>query len=1091
MVQQTRWYGAAQQRTHQCRGSLAASRTACVAVCVLLTGCPFFQPILTVSPTALSFGSIGTRESFAIVNAGRGVLEWQAAEVVWDAAQQEWVAQDTGWLSIDPEKVSGSISDETGRVFLSADRDGLAAGTYTGSGIRVTSTGGTMVIPVSMIVPAGTGGEPGTTELIVSPTQVTINGLDDTATFTVENNGDALVRWYTEITINADDVPFDTPIQVAAAPTSAATLSGDTTTVTVSVVDPVNFDTTYLNYIVAIRNQADDSLIAEVSVTVDQIGPPIIAIDPSVLDFGTDGYQLSFLVANLGNEFSLLDFAVFRFVKVDSTTTEYVPYDIAADALIAAIDAPKGMLDVQSDILTSTDTPWQYARQVTVTISRDGIKQNLEYRDLWIGAVEGWDESGQPIIDTDVEPQKVQLRVAAAASVEGATNRSRPPSLMRFVFTLRDKRGVAIDASDEATRNKMTFSVREDDFALDPYESSQFVTGPDGLKQNLVLLLDFTGSMYNAGVDDLTNPLAQGEAIAQMVEAAKQFILDLPDTYRISIMEYHDRQQPSRVIHGFDTNKASLIESLGNFTLPAAEHGASEIIDALYDACEALVQEDPSDLLPFDEADVRSVVFVSDGWDTSSTNTTEELITLADDSRVRLYPIGFGGRVSTSINESVLTQLATKTGGHLYHAGEVGDLTKLLDTQSSLSFGATAVDLASGKATLQIRNVGDTTLTWQALESLDWLAIYPPAGSIPPLHRLEDGTMDETGVREITVTTALGFSAGTYEGSIAVQSDSGVATIEAVMRVGSSGALEALSLTPRTTDAGRLWQELRGQVVLTYTSLFQSGSHKYSIEATFPDSLGETASAFFEKDAIYYSGDPRAGQISLSTTGIQNGATEAFVRTDYVPRNITQFRFRFILDVPESLTPNLSPAERSALLGKLKDALNNGAVQPVPGGLLDGWRLITNEGNGIFSVVTEPADYVTYAAFGDMLKLTFDGLGANDAFTVGFRVDNTLYYSPASATAPSLTKYFLYPGGMLNPTGLLTVGEGSSVASPSLTVAAFATAFDPEAENAWDRDKDSWTDFDDIEPDNIDVGDSDNDGVPDLDDPAPMDPTIP
>jgi hypothetical protein len=1070
---------------------LAASGAACAAVLVILTGCPFFQPVLTVSPSALSFGSIDTRESFAIVNAGQGTLQWQAAEVVWDGATQEWVAQDTGWLSIDPEKVAGSVSDETDRVFLSADRDGLPAGPYSGAGIRVTSTGGTMVIPVSMIVPAGTGGEPGTVELVVSPTQVTINGLSDTATFTVENNGDALVRWYTEITINADDVPPDTPIQVAAAPTSAATLSGDTTTVTVSVVNPDDFDTTYLNYIVAIRNQADDSLIAEVNVTVDQIGPPIIAVDPSVLDFGTDGYQLSFLVANLGNEFSLLDFAIFRLVEVDSTTTAYVPYDIDADALIAAIDAPKGMLGVESDILTATDVPWQYAREVTVTISRDGIKQDLEYRDLWIGAVEGWDDSGQPIIDTDVEPQKVQLRVAASASVEGATNRSRPPSLMRFVFTLRDKRGVAIDASDETIRDQMAFSIKEDGFPLDPDESSQCVTGPDGLKQNLVLLLDFTGSMYNAGVDDSTNPLAQGEAIAQMVEAGKQFILDLPDTYRISIMEYHDRQQPSHVIHGFDTNKASLIESLSNFTLPVAEHGASEIIDVLYEACEALVQEDPSDLLPFDEADVRSVVFVSDGWDTSSTNTSEELITLAEDSRVRLYPIGFGGRASTSINESVLTQLATKTGGHLYHGGEVGDLTKLLDTQSSLSFAAATVDLALGKATLQIRNVGGTTLTWQALESLDWLAIYPPAGSIPPLHRSEDGTIDEMGVREITVTTASGFPAGTYEGSIAVQSDSGDATIEALMSVGTSGALEAISLTPRTTDAGRLWQELRGQVVLTYTSLYQSGSHKYSIEAAFPDSLGETASAFFEKDGIYYPGDPRAGQITLSTTGIQNGSAEVFVRTDYVPRNITQFRFRFILDVPESLTPNLSPAERSVLLSDLKASLNNGAVQLVAGGLLDGWRLITNEGNGIFSVVTEPADYIPYASFGDMLKLTLDGLGANDGFTVGFRVDNMLYYSPASATGPSLTKYFLYPGGMLNPLGLLRVGKGSNVASPSLTVEAFAAPFDPEAANAWDRDKDSWADFDDIAPDNFDVGDSDNDGVPDLDDPAPRDPTIP
>jgi hypothetical protein len=1033
---------------------------------------------------------VSTRESFAVFNAGSGALEWQAAEVVWDGLTQTWVGQDVAWLSIDPEKLAGSVSGETDRIFLTADRNGLPPGTYSGAGIQLTSNGGTMVVPVSMTIPGSTGGgEPGTGQLIVSPTAVTINGLDDTATFTVKNEGNALVRWYIDIRINAADVPLDTPIQIAAKPATAVTAPNETVTVTVNVPDPLTFDTTYLNYVLAVRNQADDSLVAEVNVTVDQIGPPTIAVDPTILDFGEDGYQLSFLVANLGNPFSMLDFAVFRLV--DATTSTYEPYDVEADPLIASIQAPGGMTGVRSDALTPTTEPWVNARGVTVTISRDGIEEDLEYRDLWIGAVKGLDESGLPLIDTDVVPQKVQVRVAAAPHVEGATNRSRPPSLMRFVFLLRDKRGIAIDASDELIRDQMTFYVKEDGFPLDPNESSQFVTGPDRLKYNIVLLLDFTGSMYNAGVDDPLNRLAQGEAISQMVEAAKQFILDLPRTYRISIMEYHDRQQPSIIIHGFDTNKASLIESLSNFALPAAEHGASEIYDVLYDACQALVQEDPAQLLPFDEADVRSVVFVSDGWDTSSTRRIDELTKFAQDSRVRLYPISFSGRISTPVNESTLTAFAAETGGHIYHASEVGDLTKLLDTESSLSFGATAVDLTSGKATLLFRNVGSTTLTWQALESLDWLAVFPPAGSIPPLHRKLDGTIDETGVREVTVTTAPAFSPGTYQGSISIQSDSGDATIDAVMIIDGSGDLKSLSFTPHTIDAGRLWRELRGQAVLTYTSLFQSGSHKYSIQATFPDSRGKPATASFEKDAVYYAGDPRAGQISLSTTGIQNGIAEAIVRTDYVPRNITQFRLRFILDVPESLTPNLTPSERNALLAQLKAALNNGAVGIIPGGLLDGWRLIANEGNGIFTVVTEPDRYLTYGAFGDMLKLTFEGIGPNDAFTVGFRLDNTLYYSPVTASAPSLTKYFLYPCGRLNPQGLLMVGKGSSVAAPSLTIDAFAAPFDPEAPNVWDRDGDSWADFDDLDPDNPDVGDSDKDGVPDLDDPAPNDPTIP
>ena len=1063
----------------------------CAAILIVLTGCPSFQPVLTVSPGALSFGSAATRESLAILNVGHGTLKWQAAEVVWDGATQEWLEQDIEWLSIDPEKLAGSVSAETDRVFLSADRDGLSAGAYSGTGIRVTSNGGTAVIPVSIIVQGTTGGdEPDADGLVVSPTAVTINGLDDTATFTVANEGDALVHWYTEVTINATDVPDDTPIQVTVDPTSAITTVGDTTTATVSVSDPTDFDTTYLNYIVAIRDQADGGLIAEVIVTVDQIGPPVIAVDPAVLDYGTDGYQVWFLVANLGNVSSLLDFAVFTRTKNDDGTYTYTPFDVDADALIATIDAPDGMLDVESDILTSTDQSWQYARDVVVTISRDGIKEDLEYRDLWIGAVAGYDESGNPIIDTDVTPQEVQVRVEAAATLEGALNRSRPPSLMRFVFMLRDKRGIAIDASDDLIRSQIEFSIQEDDAALEPYESSQFVTGPENITCNLVLLLDYTGSMYNAGVDDTDNKLEQGEAISQMVQAAKQFILDVPDTYKIAIMEYHDRQQSDNVIHGFDTNKAALIESLDKFSLPAAEHGASEIYDVLYRACDALVDEDPADLLPFDEADVRSVVFVTDGWDTSSTNTLDEVVTYAQKSRVRLYPIGFSGRASSSINDSAMIRLASDTGGHTYYASEVNDLTALLDTENSLSFNATTVDLSMGKATLTLRNAGSSTITWQAIENIDWLAVYPATGSIPPLHRDSDGVIDETGVREVTVTLASGFPEGTYEGSITIQSDYGNATVNVSMTIDSSGALTDMSVIPRTTDAGRLWRELRGQVVLTYTSLFQEGTHPYYIESMFPDSAGDMVSAHFQKDAVYYAGDPRAGQLSLSTTGISSGTAEILLRADYVPRNITQFRLRFIIDVPEDLTPNLTGAERDTLLTKLNTALNNGAVTLTSDGLLDGWRLISSEGHGIFMAVTESDNYLTYASSGQMLKLTFDGLGANDAFTVGMRVDNTLYYSPASATQPSLTKYFLYPGGFLNPTGLLTVSSGSSIASPSLTIDGFTETFDPEATGAWDRDGDSWPDFDDINPDDVDAGDADGDGVPDLDDPAPNDFTI-
>ena len=106
-------------------------------------------------------------------------------------------------------------------------------------------------------------------------------------------------------------------------------------------------------------------------------------------------------------------------------------------------------------------------------------------------------------------------------------------------------------------------------------------------------------------------------------------------------------------------------------------------------------------------------------------------------------------------------------------------------------------------------------------------------------------------------------------------------------------------------------------------------------------------------------------------------------------------------------------------------------------------------------------------------------------------MDNTLYYSPANESSPSLTKYFLYPGGITNPGIALDVGQGSDTAGPAHDLGDFVLPIDPEAAGAWDRDDDSWDDFDDSDPDDDEVGDQDGDNVPDLDDPAPDNPAIP
>ena len=1066
--------------------SKAAPIAGVAMACFLLLGCPLARltaPVLTVDPGAIDFGAASDRESFTIYNGGGRTINWTLTEVVWNGDSKTWVAQDIPWLTTEDGIVSGTTSTETDRIFLIVNRQGLAGGAYTGAGVMISSNAGTATVALSMTVVGSEGEGEGEGEVVVDPQTIHINGVTSVSTFTVTNNGTAIAHWYTEVMLNAPNAPVGTPIQIAVSPADAVTAPNDHTVVTVGIPDPNTFDSNYLNYTIAVRDRASGTLYAEVQVAVELINPAVIAVKPTVLDFGTEGYQLSFYVANLGDINSRMDFAIFQMVEGTADNPEYVPYDVLADPLIAVISAPEGMDDVLSDV---DNDPWVYMREVAVTIDRDGIEQDVEYRPLYVGVVLGTDAAGKPIIDPTVKPVKVDVRVEAVPYVEGAINRARPPSIMRFVFMLRDKRGIAINAGDPLIRDLISFYVEEDKFPLDLDETSLFMAGPENLSCNVMMLLDFTGSMYMAGTRDPLNPLLPGEAIDMMVAGAKQFILDLPDGYRVGIMEYHDVRQPKRLIHGFDTNKASLVAALDGFSLPVSEHGASAVYDAVYDAAAAVLAEDAAGLLPFDETDIRSVIFISDGWDTSSSHTPSDTTTFAKDNRIRLYPIGFSGSSAAPVNDANLIPMGTDTGGHVYHALEAADLAKLLDTERGMSFGAMHVDLRAGTVTLEIRNKSANPLTWNIVNIPNFITVSPASGTTPPLQRNDIGAVTENGVRTVTFTIAGTLATGTYLGTFNFTSDDGNGMADVTVKIDAGGALTNFAVVPHTEDVGRIWRELQGQIVLTYASLFQEGSHTYLIKTTFPDSNGKQKSASFQKNGVFWPGDTRAGQISLTTTGISNGAAEVYVRTDYVPRNITQFRFRFIPSVPEDLTPGLTPAERATLLANLKTALDQGAVSLAPEGLIANWRIVP-DGYGVFLLVTEVDNYLQFATFGNLLKVTFDNLGPNDAFELGFRVDNTWYIDPG------FTKYFMYPGSLWNPDGRLVVDKNSNLAGPAGTWLDFELTpnFNPDAPNAWDRDGDSIEDFDDSGPDNKNVGDADHDGTPDLNDPAPYDPNVP
>lgn len=123
-----------------------------------------------------------------------------------------------------------------------------------------------------------------------------------------------------------------------------------------------------------------------------------------------------------------------------------------------------------------------------------------------------------------------------------------------------------------------------------------------------------------------------------------------------------------------------------------------------------LAAEDPPETLPFDDADVRAIVYVTDGEDNACVATESDVTTHAEDTRVRLYPVSYSPNGET-VNTASLITLAKESGGHLYAAGTAEGLTKILGSEKSLVLDNLTL-IGTNSARFQIRNIGTSSLAF-------------------------------------------------------------------------------------------------------------------------------------------------------------------------------------------------------------------------------------------------------------------------------------------------------------------------------------------------------------------------------------------
>jgi len=160
------------------------------------------EPVLSVTPTSLDFGSTETSKTFTINNTGTGILSWD-------------ITDDSNWITVDP--TSSTSPTETNQVTVTVNRAGLSSGDYSGT-VSITSNGGNKSVTVKMSVAE----EP---ILTVDPTTLDFGPTETTKPFIIKNSGNGTLTW--EIT--------DDRVWITVNPTTGSTRNDiDTITVTVN-----------------------------------------------------------------------------------------------------------------------------------------------------------------------------------------------------------------------------------------------------------------------------------------------------------------------------------------------------------------------------------------------------------------------------------------------------------------------------------------------------------------------------------------------------------------------------------------------------------------------------------------------------------------------------------------------------------------------------------------------------------------------------------------------------------------------------------------------------------------------------------------
>ena len=215
---------------------------------------------------------------------------------------------------------------------------------------------------------------------------------------------------------------------------------------------------------------------------------------------------------------------------------------------------------------------------------------------------------------------------------------------------------------------------------LTDLESKDFVIFEDGAKQDITYFNRTTLPIALSLLIDTSASMEQRLATAQ--DAAIGFARKLRPQDLAQVVDFDTRVE---ILQNFTSDASSLETAIRG----TSAGGSTSMYNALYISLKELVKiQAKSD----DEVRRRAVVLLSDGEDTSSLVTFEEVLDLAKRSATTIYAIGLQSRESSLARgfreaEFVLRQLSQETGGRAFFPQRAEDLAAI--------YGEIADELAS------------------------------------------------------------------------------------------------------------------------------------------------------------------------------------------------------------------------------------------------------------------------------------------------------------------------------------------------------------------------------------------------------------